>query len=137
MNGPSDELVKRVQALAPGPPGPPTGTLRFRSEDVEPPEKLVADIVDQLGRDVQTPAQTPADEVAAAQAWAYLASQAAQSGGTSQKILKKLLEVAQELSKALSTAVQEIGADSFSVSAQVPWGVGVTISWAAPKAKGG
>ena len=130
MNGPSDALLERVQALASQAPGQPPGAVAFRAEDADKAEALLADIVDELERDRQVAPQAPADTVAAAQAWAAAASQVAEVGGSTKRVLKKLLEIAQKISAALSDAVKAIGADSFSVTVSAPFGVSVTISWA-------
>jgi len=130
MNGPSNELLERVQALASQAPDQPPGSLAPKAEDADKAEALLADIVDELERDEQAAPQAPADTVAAAQVWAAAASQVAKVGGSTQRVLKKLLEIAQKISAALVTAVKAIGADSFSVTVSAPFGVSVTINWA-------
>jgi hypothetical protein len=130
MNGPSDELLERVQVLVSQAPDQPPGATAFRAEDTAKAEALLENIVEELDKDGQVAPQTEEDTVAAAQAWAAAASQVAQVGGSTKRVLKKLLEIARKISAALVTAVKAIGADSFSVTVSAPFGVSVTISWA-------
>lgn len=136
MTGPSEDLRRIV--------GDRVLSLKPSIEDEARLERVLSEeigprIRDDVGNGSTLPSQDPAEVLAAVEAWAGLISFAVGSfygpqsrmtvPGWAQNIPQKLRELTGWLLKPLEIAAKALGASSWTISVNFPFGVSVGLAW--------
>jgi hypothetical protein len=136
VTGPSEDLRRKV--------GDMVLSLKPSIEDEAGLERVLSEeigprIRDDIGNGSTLPSQDPAEVLAAVEAWAGLVSFAVGSfygpqsppkvPGWAQNIPQRLRELTGWLLQPLEIAARALGATSWTISVNVPFGVSIGLGW--------